>query len=100
MFDFSVDGKTNLELIALSAVFASKFIAFSWGASHLPIAEFSLLANTVPIYTAALGCVLLRQWCLKKALACAFVSIGVVTVLLSACSNDTASFYRSVGKPR
>lgn len=80
-----MDGKTHLELVALSAVFASKFLAFSWGSAHLPIAEFSVLANTVPIYTAVLGCVLLRERCVKKALACALVTIGVITVILSAC---------------
>ncbi|XP_003744840.1 solute carrier family 35 member G1 [Galendromus occidentalis] len=88
-----IDFGTHVKLVFLSLVLAARFIAFAVGSNSLPMAEFSLLANTVPIYTTAFGCVFLRERSLKKALACAMATAGVITVCLpSFAGNGVISF--------
>ncbi|XP_022711533.1 solute carrier family 35 member G2-like isoform X3 [Varroa jacobsoni] len=69
-----------VELLGVSLVFCVKFATFSIGSTILPLSEFSLLCNTVPVFTAFLGCVLLAEHCgLREWLSCFVVMLGVAT---------------------
>ncbi|XP_003744630.2 uncharacterized protein LOC100907856 [Galendromus occidentalis] len=75
--------KMMLETLGVSFVFCVKFVTFSVGSTLLPLSEFSLLCNTVPVFTAFLGCLLLSEKCgFREWMSCLIVMLGVATTFL------------------
>ncbi|OQR69548.1 hypothetical protein BIW11_04351 [Tropilaelaps mercedesae] len=85
-----------VELLGVSLVFCVKFTASSIGSTMLPLSEFSLLCNTVPVFTAFFGCALLTERCgLREWLSCIVVMLGVATTfvpnIVSGCNSSAAA---------
>ncbi|OQR67337.1 hypothetical protein BIW11_02219 [Tropilaelaps mercedesae] len=81
-----------VELLGVSLVFCIKFATFSIGSTMLPLSEFSLLCNTVPVFTAFFGCALLAERCgLREWLSCIVVMLGVATTFVPNIVNGVNS---------
>ncbi|XP_064459569.1 uncharacterized protein LOC135369906 isoform X2 [Ornithodoros turicata] len=73
----------RLELAGVSVIFAFKFLTFTLGSVKLPLAEFSLLLNTTPLFAALLSCLFLREPCgSRETVGGAIVLAGVTIVFL------------------
>lgn len=72
---------TNGKMALLSLVLAAKFGAFAFGNNELSGPEFSLIVNTVPIYTALASWLVLGEPVTReKAVACVVATVGIFTV--------------------
>ncbi|KAM7310627.1 solute carrier family 35 member G1 [Ixodes scapularis] len=59
----------RLGLVAVAVVLSFRALTFTLGSVALPLAEFSLLLNTMPLFTAILGCSLLGEKCGPREIA-------------------------------
>ncbi|KAG0422664.1 hypothetical protein HPB47_001523 [Ixodes persulcatus] len=59
----------RLGLVAVAVVLSCRALTFTLGSVALPLAEFSLLLNTMPLFTAILGCSLLGEKCGPREIA-------------------------------
>ncbi|KAK8786903.1 hypothetical protein V5799_023320 [Amblyomma americanum] len=73
----------RLGLAAVSVVLALRALTFTLGSSALPLAEFSLLINTMPVFAAIFGCAILEERCgPREMVAGLLVLCGVVVAFL------------------
>ena len=79
---FRTEKGSHLQLVGLAGVIAVKFIAFAVGSRSVPMAEFSLLTGTVPIYTTLVACCFLKEPCRKKTLAALVATAGIAVACL------------------
>lgn len=60
---------SRLGLVAVAVVLSFRALTFTLGSVALPLAEFSLLLNTMPLFTAILGCSALGERCGAREIA-------------------------------
>ncbi|XP_077533524.1 solute carrier family 35 member G1-like [Haemaphysalis longicornis] len=73
----------RLGLAAVSVVLALRALTFTLGSSALPLAEFSLLINTMPVFAAVFGCTILNERCGARELTAGLLVLcGVVVAFL------------------
>lgn len=73
----------RLGLAAVSVVLALRALTFTLGSSAMPLAEFSLLINTMPVFAAVFGCSILNERCGARELTAGLLVLcGVVVAFL------------------
>lgn len=73
----------RLGLAAVSVVLALRALTFTLGSSTLPLAEFSLLINTMPVFAAIFGCAILEERCGPREMAAGLLVLcGILVAFL------------------
>ncbi|KAH7957519.1 hypothetical protein HPB52_019717 [Rhipicephalus sanguineus] len=73
----------RLGLAAVSVVLAMRALTFTLGSSTLPLAEFSLLINTMPVFAAIFGCAILEERCGPREMAAGLLVLcGILVAFL------------------
>ncbi|KAH6934310.1 hypothetical protein HPB50_022902 [Hyalomma asiaticum] len=68
---------------AVSVVLALRALTFTLGSATLPLAEFSLLINTMPVFAAIFGCAILEERCGPREMAAGLLVLcGILVAFL------------------
>ncbi|XP_075541202.1 solute carrier family 35 member G1-like [Dermacentor variabilis] len=74
------DKGNRIGLAAVSVVLALRALTFTLGSSTLPLAEFSLLINTMPVFAAIFGCAILEERCGPREMTAGLLVLGGILV--------------------
>lgn len=77
------DKGNRFGLGAVSVVLAMRALTFTLGSATLPLAEFSLLINTMPVFAAIFGCAILEERCGPREMAAGLLVLcGILVAFL------------------